>query len=312
MAVVAFVAAPAQAAVTTAVGRRARTGQPAATRQPARPEGSRRWSEHAARRPGASQQGAQAQRIHLLVTRFGFRQVLSPHAPARSLKRGAKACSAVKKAHPKRRCTVVARTLGGARRLAIKPQVDLVVVRRNQLPPLAQLKALRGSRGRVVVLVQIGRGRSLQTAAGALRSPRPRPATSSTSRSHLSAPTARRCSSSTSACSATRALLLLRHLRHRRHRRQRRRSPTSGLRGRWDVHPQRQPRGVQRRGELAGSFEAAYSAAASGDRWESRQAPTRRSSSPAAPWNSGQRYQDPHVQRRSRHDPPAATQACRT
>ena len=60
---------------------------------------------------------------------------------------------------------MVARTFGGARRLAIKPQVDLVVVRRNQLPPLAQLQALHGSRGRVVVLVQIGRGRSLQTAA---------------------------------------------------------------------------------------------------------------------------------------------------
>src|SRR5580765_3543753 len=107
----------------------------------------------------------QAQRVHALVTRFGFRKILSPHAPARSVKRGAKVCSAVKRKHPKWHCTVVARTFAGARRLAIKPQVDLVVVRRNQLPPLAQLKALHGSRGRVVVLVRIGRARSLQTAA---------------------------------------------------------------------------------------------------------------------------------------------------
>ena len=102
-----------------------------------------------------------AKRIAVLVKRYGFQRITQPHTVARSLKRGEAGCAR----HPKRLCTLLVRSLERARTFGASSRVDLVVVRLKRLPSLASLQALRGSKVRVVVLVEIGRQSTLDQSA---------------------------------------------------------------------------------------------------------------------------------------------------
>src|SRR4249920_3201370 len=102
-----------------------------------------------------------ARRIKQLVSRYGFQRITQPHRVARSLKRGEAACAR----HPKRLCTLLVHSLTRAHKFGASNRVDLVVVRLKRLPSLASLQALRGSKVRVVVMVEIGRQSTLDQSA---------------------------------------------------------------------------------------------------------------------------------------------------
>ena len=104
----------------------------------------------------------QRQRLNRLVKRFGFAKILLPHASIRSVRRAEAICLKFKKRHPTSLCTLRAGSLTTAHRLASSPSVDRVVVRLRRLPSSKSLKRSAGSgHASVVVLVEIGRGRSL-------------------------------------------------------------------------------------------------------------------------------------------------------
>jgi hypothetical protein len=106
----------------------------------------------------------QRRRLNSLVKRFGFRKIVLPRVALRSVRRGVAFCVKAKHRHPKSVCTVRAATLGRARALASSPAVDRVVVRSRRLPA-TKIVQMPGLHATVVVLVEIGRRRSLNGGA---------------------------------------------------------------------------------------------------------------------------------------------------
>ena len=104
----------------------------------------------------------QRRRLATLAKRYGFRRITLPASSTSSARRAESRCSQVKRKHPNSLCTVLARSLVKAERLARSPSVDRVIVRTSKLPSLKTLKATGGSgHANVVFLVAIGRHRSL-------------------------------------------------------------------------------------------------------------------------------------------------------
>jgi fibronectin type III domain protein len=106
----------------------------------------------------------QRRRLNALVRRFGFRKIVLPQVALRSVRRGEAFCAKAKHRNPKSFCTVRAATLGRARALASSPSVDRVVVRSRRLPARKSVQ-MAGIHATVVVLVEIGRRRSLNGSA---------------------------------------------------------------------------------------------------------------------------------------------------
>ena len=98
----------------------------------------------------------QSKRVQRLVKRFGFRAIVLPHATTMS-----SSCAAGRQTDSTALCTLRAGSLSSARRLASSPNVDLVVVRLKHLPSTASVKAIGDVHATVLVLVEIGRRRSL-------------------------------------------------------------------------------------------------------------------------------------------------------
>jgi hypothetical protein len=106
----------------------------------------------------------QRRRLNGLVKRFGFRKIVLPRVALRSVRRGAAFCAKAKHRNPRSFCTVRAATLGRARALASSPAIDRVVVRSRRLPATKTVQ-MAGIHATVVVLVEIGRRRSLNGSA---------------------------------------------------------------------------------------------------------------------------------------------------
>ena len=106
----------------------------------------------------------QRRRLNALAKRFGFRKIVLPRVALRSVRRGEAFCVKAKHRNPKSICTVRAATLGRARALASSPSVDRVVVRSRRLPATKSVQ-MAGLHATVVVLVEIGRSRSLNGSA---------------------------------------------------------------------------------------------------------------------------------------------------
>ena len=98
----------------------------------------------------------QSTRVQRLVKRFGFRAIVLPRATTMS-----SSCAAGRQTDSTALCTLRAGSLSSARRLASSPNVDLVVVRLKHLPSTASVKAIGDVHATVLVLVEIGRRRSL-------------------------------------------------------------------------------------------------------------------------------------------------------
>src|SRR5262249_12952788 len=104
---------------------------------------------------------SQSRRVRKLAKRHGLQTVVLPHSVVWSQKPAAKACA---KQHVAS-CPLLAGSLGAARKAASAPGVGLVAVRVRSLPSDSALASLGDAAARVLVLVDVGRTRSLSTAA---------------------------------------------------------------------------------------------------------------------------------------------------
>ena len=107
---------------------------------------------------------AEGTRVAQLSTRFGFREVTLPRKLTRSRRAGRAFCARAKRRHAGNTCTLRAASLRTAGQLASSGNVDLVVVRLKGLPALRSLR-IHGKHARIMVLVEIGRHRSMNTGA---------------------------------------------------------------------------------------------------------------------------------------------------
>ena len=109
---------------------------------------------------------SQARRVRGLAHRYGLQTVVLPHRVVWSQRPAAAACA---KQHVAT-CTLLAGSLGAARKAASVPGVGLVVVHVRSLPSASALSSLAGSTARVLVVVDVGRTRKLNRPPGTLRS----------------------------------------------------------------------------------------------------------------------------------------------
>ena len=103
----------------------------------------------------------QWRRARRLQRRFHFRVLALPFASTRSVKAGEQQCATAHRRSAAKVCMLLADSLDSARRLSSSPEVDLVVVRVMRLPSSASLEQLSAAKARVIMLVGVGRSRSL-------------------------------------------------------------------------------------------------------------------------------------------------------
>ena len=104
---------------------------------------------------------SQARHVRSLAHRYNLRTVVLPHRVVWSQRPAAAACT---KQHVPA-CTLLAGSLGAARKVASTPGVGLVVVRVRRLPSESALSSLAGATARILVAVDVGRSRKGNTAA---------------------------------------------------------------------------------------------------------------------------------------------------
>src|SRR6476646_4474820 len=102
--------------------------------------------------------------IDQLAPRFGFRKITLPRKLTRSTRAGKAFCASAKRRHPGGTCTLRTASLRTAGQLASSRNVDLVVVRLKGLPALTSLR-IHGKHAKVMVMVEIGQHRSVDTTA---------------------------------------------------------------------------------------------------------------------------------------------------